>query len=139
MCPDGSCGAAPFDIWSTKDVLVLSTNGQERPYSDTNPPDVTTAAECCGKCKKTEGCNGWRFCPKEAGCSIYRKPCNEWKDKLGLGPHEECSPGGTNYPRFMCTLLKVDTTLLNPSLGTWNEYVSGVLQTSLSDRASTGK
>ncbi|GMH38699.1 hypothetical protein BSKO_06583 [Bryopsis sp. KO-2023] len=138
QCVDRGCGAARFDLWSGAEVLVLSTNSMEKPYDAANPPDVTSAAQCCAKCRSTKGCNGWRFCPREEGCAIYRKPCKDFKDVLGLGPHEECAPGGKNFPKFMCTLFNVDTKNLNPVIGDWNVYVSGVIDPRINQKLKLG-
>lgn len=138
-CADDTCGAMPTSIGGDEETIIFNVNGHARPFDASNPPPITSVAECCAKCKETAGCNAWRYCAKEEGCGMYKKPCNEFRDKLGLGPHDDCAKGGQNYPKHMCTLLNVDKSKLVPRIGFWIDYVSGVLLSPEETGGNTGK
>ncbi len=49
-------------------ILVLSV-GTMRPAADgAAPRGAADAGACCKACQETDGCNGWSFCSREAGC-----------------------------------------------------------------------
>jgi len=122
-CAGAECGVMHRTLRG--EILVYSTNGQERPFSDNNPPDVTSAAECCQKCREHADCNGWTYCHRDYGCQIYKEPC----DKESIGPYDECPRGEKMWPKHTCQLMVVDPE--NPKMGQLadNEaWVSGILK-----------
>lgn len=124
-CTDAECGAVQRTLKG--EVLSYSTNGNERPFSKKDPPDVTSAAECCQKCRDHPECNGWTYCSRDFGCQIDKVRCDV--NKENLGPYDECTGEGKLWPKNTCQLMVVDTNA--PQFGQIvdNEaWVSGVLR-----------
>lgn len=121
VCADSSCKPQQTNIAGK--LLVLSVGSMEYTHGGYNAAG-SNPADCCSKCRSTDGCNAWVFCNRQAGCgskgscTVYIKSLNSSSSTSsdavftvlpfpGFGTFgASCNADGT-WPNHMCSLKQV--------------------------------
>ncbi|GAB4822632.1 hypothetical protein N2152v2_009678 [Parachlorella kessleri] len=142
----GDCNAINANLNGT--VVVLDVNSLQYNGGPNHPPAVTTAKQCCDKCKSDPRCNAWSFCWKEGGCGPYCDPAATGDGKAPdqrdltreFGQFGGCADGN-KWPRFMCTLKRIpDPSPGGPRvyLPSGEDWASGVVNKAAGPGNSSG-
>eukprot|EP01023_Acetabularia_acetabulum_P001370 TRINITY_DN1051_c0_g1_i3.p1 TRINITY_DN1051_c0_g1~~TRINITY_DN1051_c0_g1_i3.p1 ORF type:complete len:620 (-),score=85.53 TRINITY_DN1051_c0_g1_i3:282-1916(-) len=140
VCAADDCNARESNIQGQ--VLVLDYNSLFYNAGANHPPRVANPAECCDKCKTTQGCNAWVFCSNRNGCG---SGCESYVNSLPESP-VPISDGNSipvpfpnfgqfsgcwedKYPWLMCSLKSINDVNDPTEIPSSNEFVSGVIKT----------